>query len=398
MAGQEQEAGGGTGGGAVSGPGQAGAGFSFEVTASDGAARCGRLLTPHGVVETPAFMVVGTRASVKGLTPAQLTEAGASMVLANTYHLLLRPGPEVVADLGGLHRFMGWEGPILTDSGGFQVFSLSELRRISEDEVEFVSHIDGARVRLGPESATRVQNALGADVIMAFDECVKLPSPPERVAQAVDRTLRWAQRSLAAHERADQWMFAISQGGTDRQLRRRCTEELVEMGFPGYAIGGLSVGEGHEAMVETVGYTAERLPWDRPRYLMGVGTPRDLVEAIGLGVDMFDCVMPTRNGRNATAFVGTGQIKLRNQRFARDKGPLEPGCGCYTCRRFSRGYLRHLFQVGEMAGPILLSLHNVAYYQRLMAEAREAIRAGRYGAWAAVWRESGSEESGVMDV
>jgi len=264
--------------------------------------------------------------------------------------------------------------------------------------VEFVSHIDGARVRLGPESATRVQNALGADVIMAFDECVKLPSPPERVAQAVDRTLRWAQRSLAAHERADQWMFAISQGGTDRQLRRRCTEELVEMGFPGYAIGGLSVGEGHEAMVETVGYTAEWLPWDRPRYLMGVGTPRDLVEAIGLGVDMFDCVMPTRNGRNATAFVGTGQIKLRNQRFARDKGPLEPGCGCYTCRRFSRGYLRHLFQVGEMAGPILLSLHNVAYYQRLMAEAREAIRAGRYGAWAAVWRESGSEESGVMDV
>ena len=368
---------------------------SFAVLAENGPARAGRLTTPHGSVETPVFMPVGTRGSVKGLLPVQLEHAGTGMVLANTYHLLLRPGPEVVAQLGGLHRFMAWDGPILTDSGGFQVFSLGDLRRLGEDEVEFISHIDGARVRLGPESATRAQNQLGADVIMAFDECVKLPAAPERVAQAVDRTLRWARQSLAAHERPDQWMFGIIQGGTDRQLRRRCTQELLAMDFPGYAIGGLSVGEGHEAMVETLGYTAGWLPQDRPRYLMGVGTPRDLVEAIGLGVDMFDCVMPTRNGRNATAFVGHGRIKLRNERFKRDDRPLEPGCQCYACQRFSRGFLRHMFMVGEMAGPILVSLHNVFYYQRLMRAAREAIAAGRYESWALQWRAPMAREEGA---
>jgi len=359
--------------------------FSFAVTSqsSDSAARCGRLETAHGAAESPVFMPVGTRGSVKGLTPAQLREAGVEMVLANTYHLLLRPGPDVVAALGGVHRFMGWNGPILTDSGGFQVFSLSELTRVGEDEVEFVSHLDGARVRLGPVQATAVQNVLGADIIMAFDECVSLPCPQERLAAGVERTIRWARQCAAAHRRGDQALFGIVQGGTDRDLRRRCTEELLRLDLPGYAIGGLSVGEGHEAMLETAGYTAQWLPTDRPRYLMGVGAPRDLVAAIGLGIDLFDCVLPTRNGRNATAFVPGGALKLRNERFKRDDRPLAAGCPCYTCRHMSRGYLRHLFLVGEMAGPILVSLHNVAYYQRLMSEARQAIRDDRYGRWAA---------------
>jgi queuine tRNA-ribosyltransferase len=357
--------------------------FSFEVTdcSSESAARCGRLRTPHGEVDTPVFMPVGTRASVKGLTPQQLKEASVDMVLANTYHLLLRPGPDVVADLGGLHRFMGWDGPILTDSGGYQVFSLSELRRISDDQVEFASHIDGERIRLSPEIATAVQNQLGADIIMAFDECPALPCEPEQLEQAVERTLRWAEQSLAAHQRNDQWMFGIVQGGTDPKLRSYCSEQLIKLDFPGYAIGGLSVGENHDEMIETVGFTAPLLPETKPRYLMGVGTPRDLVKAIALGIDMFDCVMPTRNGRNACAFISTGTIKLRNEQYKRQTQPLDEQCDCYTCRNFSRGYLRHLFLVGEMAGPILVSLHNLAFYQRLMAQARQAIREDRFDAW-----------------
>lgn len=361
--------------------------FSYTITSRDSKsrARCGVLATPHGLVTTPAFMAVGTRGSVKGLLPNQLREIGSEIILANTYHLMLRPDAETVEKLGGLHRFMGWDGAILTDSGGYQVFSLSGLRKVGEDAVEFASHIDGTRFKLSPGIATRVQNQLGADIIMAFDECVALPCEPKRIEQAVDRTIRWAEQSLAAHRRDDQWMFGIVQGGTDRDLRQRCTEALRALNFPGYAIGGLSVGEGHEAMMETVSFTAPLLPEAKPRYLMGVGTPRDLVAAIGCGIDMFDCVMPTRNGRNATAFVEHGTLKLRNQQYRLQDIPLEEGCDCYTCRNFSRGYLRHLLMVNEMVGPTLVSLHNLAYYQRLMRQARKAIQEQRYGDWSHVW-------------
>jgi len=352
---------------------------------SESRARCGELETRHGTVETPIFMAVGTRGSVKGLTPQQLREAQVRMVLANTYHLLARPGPEVVEALGGLHRFMGWDGPILTDSGGYQVFSLAGLRRISDDEVEFASHIDGARIRLSPASATRVQNQLGADIIMAFDECVSLPCEPKRLRESVDRTVRWAGLSQAAHERDDQWMFGIVQGGIDKALRSDCSEQLKQLNFPGYAIGGLSVGESHEDMMATVEHTAALLPAEKPRYLMGVGTPRDLVKAIGLGIDMFDCVLPTRNGRNAFAFVHGGGMKLRNEKYKTDDRPLDEQCDCYTCRNFSRGYIRHLILVKEMTGPILVSLHNLAFYQWLMDETRKAIREDRFAEWASQW-------------
>jgi queuine tRNA-ribosyltransferase len=362
--------------------------FSFRITSQDGGgARCGVLETPHGAVETPVFMPVGTRGSIKGILPEQLGQTQTQMILANTYHLLLRPGPEVVAALGGLHRFMGWDGPILTDSGGFQVFSLESLNRITDEEVEFTSHIDGARIRLTPESATRIQNQLGADIIMAFDQCVKLPSEPAALRQAVDRTLRWAGLCRQAHQRTDQWMFGIVQGGTDPALRRFCTEKLAAMDFPGYAIGGLSVGETHDQMIATVRCCTELLPAEKPRYLMGVGMPQDITAAIGAGVDMFDCVLPTRNGRHSVAFTQKGLIRLRNQCHQVDRGPLDPGCDCYTCRNFSRGYLRHLFMVGEATGAILVSLHNLSFFQCLVAEARRAIRENRYNAWAHQWAE-----------
>jgi len=358
--------------------------FSFKITnrSSECRARLGLLETPHGTVETPVFMPVGTRGSVKGILPEQLRQAGAKMILANTYHLLLRPGADVVAQLGGLHRFMAWDGPVLTDSGGYQVFSLAQLNRIGPDEVEFASHIDGARIKLGPQIATNVQNKLGADIIMAFDECVPLPCSRE----AVDRTIRWAKQSLQAHQRPDQWMFGIVQGGTDMNLRTFCTEELIKLNFPGYAIGGLSVGEGHDDMIATVRHTADLLPQDKPRYLMGVGMPRDLIAAIEAGIDMFDCVLPTRNGRNAFAFTRQGPIRLRNEQYKLDKKPLDETCNCYTCRNFSRGYLRHLFLVNEMAGPILVSLHNVAFFQLLMNQAHRAIRQDQYANWAQKWR------------
>ena len=365
--------------------------FSFGVLerSSECRARYGRLVTPHGAVATPAFMPVGTRGAVKGILPRMLREAGTEMVLANTYHLLLRPGPKVVAQLGGLHRFMAWDGPILTDSGGYQVFSLSGLNEINDDEVEFVSHIDGARVRLGPRIATEVQNELGADIIMAFDECASLPNTPARLRKAVDRTIRWAEQSLAAHGRDDQLMFGIVQGGTDKDLRSYCSEELIKLDFPGYAIGGLSVGEGHEAMVETVEHTAPMLPEGKPRYLMGVGMPQDLVAAIGAGIDMFDCVLPTRNGRNGLAFTPGGSLRLRNAKHQSDASPLDEQCDCYSCRNFSRGYLRHLFLVGEMAGPILVSLHNLAFFQKLMGQARKAIQEDSYSSWARQYRDYG---------
>lgn len=299
------------------------------------------------------------------------------MVLANTYHLQLRPSAEVVGQLGGLHAFMGWDGPILTDSGGYQVFSLATINRISDDGVDFRSHIDGAPMRLDPAIATRVQNQLGADVIMCFDECPPLPSERPIVERAVERTLRWAMQCREFHAREDQALFGIVQGGLDLELRRQCAAGLVDIGFEGYAIGGLSVGESHEEMAEVLGPTAAALPGDRPRYLMGVGMPRDILAAVRAGVDMFDCVIPTRNGRNSWAISATGVLRLRNEQYRLDNRPLEPGCDCEACERFSRAYIRHLFNAGEMLGPTLTSIHNLRFYQRFMASLGERIRTGR---------------------
>jgi queuine tRNA-ribosyltransferase len=318
-------------------------------------------------------MPVGTLATVKGLTPDQLRSVGVQMVLANTYHLALRPGAEVVAELGGLHRFMQWNGPILTDSGGFQVFSLARLTRLDEHQVVFRSHIDGRTFELSPEEATRIQELLGADCIMCLDECLPHDTNREKLQSAVDRTTAWARRCRDAHQRPDQALFGIIQGGTDREMRERSAAGLLPLDFPGYAIGGLSVGEQPEEMYRTLDFTVPMLPTDRPRYLMGVGTPRDLIEAVVRGVDLFDCVMPTRNGRNATAFTSTGTVRMRNLCHQRDPRPLDDTCDCPTCRGYSRAYLRHLFVAGEMLGPILLSLHNIAFYQRLLRELRRAI-------------------------
>ncbi|MFO1094258.1 MAG: tRNA guanosine(34) transglycosylase Tgt [Planctomycetaceae bacterium] len=353
--------------------------FQFQIDAVDATsrARAGRWSTPHGVVETPAFMPVGTRGTVKGLWPSQLRDAGSQMILANTYHLALRPGAEVVQDLGGLHVFMGWDGPILTDSGGFQVFSLAELRTLDDDRVVFKSHIDGSLLDLTPESAVRIQEQLGADCIMCLDECPPHDVPIERLAAAVDRTTRWAARCRDAQRRTDQALFGILQGGIDQRQRERSAEGLLPLDFPGYAIGGLSVGEHPDLMYATLDFTVPLLPADRPRYLMGVGRPIDLIEGVLRGIDLFDCVMPTRNARNATAFTSVGPVKMRNAVHQRDRSPLDPNCDCATCRGFSRGYLRHLFLSEEMLGPMLLSLHNITYYQRLMRELREAIRSGR---------------------
>ena len=351
--------------------------FLFEVTHTDGPARRGVFTTPHGRVETPAFMPVGTAGSVKGVTPEQLRGTGAQIILANTYHLQLRPTAEVVRDLGGLHRFMGWDGPILTDSGGYQVFSLAGINRITDEGVEFQSHIDGASMRLDPRIATDVQNKLGADIIMAFDQCPPLPCDAETLRVAVDRTIRWAAECKEFHSRKDQALFAIVQGGLDPTLRRRCAEALVEIGFDGYAIGGLSVGESREEMDAILPGIAASLPPDRPRYLMGVGTPRDILAAVSVGVDLFDCVLPTRNGRNSHAFTAAGVLRMRNERHRLDTEPFEPGCDCEACRRFSRGYIRHLFNAGEMLGPTLTSIHNLRFYQRFLSRIRELIPTGQ---------------------
>jgi queuine tRNA-ribosyltransferase len=360
-----------------------GATFSFEVLATCGHARRGVLHTPHGDVDTPAFMPVGTRAAVKGVTPAQLAQTGSQIVLANTYHMMLRPGPEVVARLGGLHRFMGWNGVILTDSGGFQVFSLTDLRRIDEDGVAFRSHLDGQLFRLTPESSIEIQNQLGADIIMAFDECPALPGDAQSIAAATKRTVAWARRSRAAHRRGDQALYGIVQGGLDAGLRRACLEQLVDIGFDGYALGGLSVGEPPPEMHAFLDDFARALPADRPRYLMGVGTPRDLVVAVCAGVDQFDCVLPTRNGRNAFAFTRQGALRFRNSAHIDSGEPIEADCDCYACRHFTRGAIRHFFNCGEMLGPILLSLHNLRFYQRLMSEIRTQIEEGGFDRWAA---------------
>jgi queuine tRNA-ribosyltransferase len=356
--------------------------FHFTLHHQDAhcAARRSTFFTPHGPVELPAFMPVGTLGTVKGVELEQLGQTGAQMILANTYHLTLRPGEQVVEALGGLHGFSGWQGPILTDSGGFQLFSLAKMTKITEKGAVFRSHIDGHLVELTPERSIQIQEALGSDVAMVLDHVVALPNRPEVVREAMERTIRWAGRCREAATRRDQAQFAIVQGGLDPKLRVECAAQLARMDFTGYAVGGLSVGETPAEMYEALDVTVPAMPADRPRYLMGVGRPEDILEAIRRGIDLFDCVMPTRNGRNAMAFTDEGPLRLRNLQHERDPRPLEEGCPCPACRR-SRGYLRHLFIAGEMLGPILLSIHNLTYYQRLVAGAREAIEADRFEAY-----------------
>jgi queuine tRNA-ribosyltransferase len=418
--------------------------FGYECLGKDGKARRGRLTTAHGVVETPTFMPVGTAGSVKGITPDQLRSAGAEMILANTYHLMLRPGAETVARLGGVHRVMAWDGPILTDSGGYQVFSLAHLRRIDEEGVTFQSHIDGSQQVLTPRRAVEIQRLLGADVIMQLDECPPAEAAHEHVAEAVRRSGLWAracreawlaarpsgtsrgapgfaglrrakspaakrgegkmgtgtesgdsmpirsQSPFSAEEACSvqghfQALFGIQQGGVYPDLRARSAAGLVELDLPGYAIGGLSVGEGHQAMCDVLDRIDEQFPADRPRYLMGVGEPRDLLAAVMRGVDMFDCVLPTRNGRNAQAFTWGGRVRLRNAQWAADTSPLDERCGCFTCRNYSRGVLRHLFAAKEMLGPTLVTIHNLRFFASLMSAVREAIAAGELAASARRW-------------
>jgi queuine tRNA-ribosyltransferase len=338
-------------------------------------------------------MPVGTQGSVKGLEIEQLAATGSQMILANTYHLALRPGAEVVQALGGLHGFTGWKGPILTDSGGFQIFSLAEQVRVDEERALFRSHVDGREISLSPEGAVAIQEQLGSDVAMVLDHVVGLPSPPDLVRLACERSIRWAQRCREAHRRCDQALFAIVQGGLDPVLRRNCAEGLAQLDFEGYAIGGLSVGESTAEMVQVLEQTTPALPHNRPRYLMGVGRPEDLLAGIRQGIDLFDCVMPTRNGRNALAFTDSGPVRIRNAGFRSDNRPLDAECHCAACQR-SLGYLRHLFTAGEMLGPILLSIHNLTYYQRLVREAREAIEDDRFDRFEECKRDSLSRASG----
>ena len=355
--------------------------IQLEIQHSDKqtAARLGRVTTPHGSFDTPAFMPVGTQGSVKGILPDHVAATGSQIILANTYHLMLRPGEKTVAELGDLHRFMAWDGPILTDSGGFQVFSLADINKITDEGVIFKSHIDGAMVHLTPERSMEVQNALGADIIMMFDECPRADAPFEYHAEAVERTIAWAHRCVAAHKRTDrQALFGIVQGGTDENLRRKCAEALIQLDLPGYALGGLAVGEGFEAMQRTLESATPLLPVNKPRYLMGVGYPRDIIAGVANGIDMFDCVLPTRNGRNAFAFTSAGAIRLRNTQYTVDSRPIDEACDCYACRHFSRGAIRHYFFAGEMLGPILVSVHNIRFYQKLMADIRSAIGEGRF--------------------
>jgi queuine tRNA-ribosyltransferase len=357
--------------------------FAFRVLARDGTtrARRGRLRTPHGVVETPAFMPVGTAGTVKAMTPEELAGLGFEMILANTYHLALRPGEEVVRRLGGLHRFMHWERPILTDSGGFQVLSLAGRRTLSDDGVTFRSHLDGSRIVMTPERSMAIQEALGSDIVMAFDDCPPLPSPRERIAAAVERTERWAGRSRAAFPRDGRALFGIVQGGDDPALRERSAAAIAGLGFEGLAIGGVSVGESADVSRAVVAATAPLLPEDRPRYLMGMGTPADLVEMIAHGIDLFDCVLPTRNARNGCLFTTRGRIQIKRREFLDDPRPPDEACGCETCRHYSRAYLRHLYLAGEILSMRLNTLHNLHHYGMLLRRARRAIEEGAYGAF-----------------
>jgi len=356
--------------------------FEFEVEARDGAARAGRLRFARGEVETPVFMPVGTYGTVKAMTPEELEGLGARIVLGNTYHLMLRPGTEIIAAHGDLHDFMHWERPILTDSGGFQVFSLGDLRSIAEEGVTFRSPLNGDRIFLSPEISMQVQRALGSDIVMIFDECTPYPADEATARASMELSLRWAARSRAAHGDNPAALFGIVQGGMHEGLREASAAGLRELGFDGYAIGGLSVGEPKEEMARITAHTAALLPADQPRYLMGVGTPQDLVEAIGRGIDMFDCVMPTRNARNGHLFTSTGVVRIRNATHRHSTAPLDPACGCYTCRHYSRAYLHHLERANEILGARLNTIHNLAFYFDTMAAARAAIRAGRYAAFA----------------
>ncbi|WP_153116731.1 tRNA guanosine(34) transglycosylase Tgt [Rhodocyclus tenuis] len=351
----------------------------FDLITTDGAARRGRLTLAHGEVDTPAFMPVGTYGTVKAMTPRDLAATGAQICLGNTFHLWLRPGLEVIGAHGGLHRFMNWDGPILTDSGGFQVFSLGALRKISEEGVRFSSPINGDKLFLTPEESMRIQHVLNSDVVMIFDECTPYPADHRQAAESMRLSLRWAQRSRSAHNALGNAnaLFGIVQGGMYEDLRDESLAGLTGIGFDGYAIGGLSVGEPKEDMTRILAHTAPRLPQDRPRYLMGVGTPEDLVAAVSAGIDMFDCVMPTRNARNGHLFTRFGDVRLKNARHKNDLAPLDTSCDCYTCRNFSRAYLHHLNRCGEILGAQLCTLHNLHYYQTLMRELREAIAAGR---------------------
>ena len=378
--------------------------FAYRLIKTDGAARLGEIVTPRGIIRTPAFMPVGTVATVKALYPDQVRAAGADIILGNTYHLMLRPGAERVERLGGLHKFMRWDGPILTDSGGFQVMSLGKIRKISEEGAAFQSHIDGSRHMLTPERSIEIQCLLGADIQMQFDECIELPAARGEVERAMELSLRWAERSKRAFDAQlgaggagpGQALFAIVQGGTDAALRQRSAAALVDMGFPGYAVGGLAVGEGHEAMVATLAETLPALPAGKPRYLMGVGTPFDLIASVELGVDMFDCVMPTRNGRHGYAFTWEGARNMRNAKYAEDGAPLDPESSCPAARDYSRAYIHHLIRSGEFLGAMILSWVNTVFYQDLMAAMRAAIAQGRFADWASETRQRLNPQSSAV--
>jgi len=365
--------------------------FAFSVHAADGKARTGRIVMRRGEIRTPAFMPVGTAASVKAMKPEDVRKTGADIILGNTYHLMLRPGAERIAKLGGLHKFMNWERPILTDSGGYQVMSLSELRKIGEEGVRFKSHLDGSEHMLSPERSMEIQRLLGSDIVMAFDECPRADQPRDVIASSMELSMRWAKRSRDAFDAgnahaAGAALFGIQQGALDEGLRLQSAQALTEIGFDGYAVGGLAVGEGQEAMFACLDFAPGQLPEEAPRYLMGVGKPDDLVGAVARGIDMFDCVLPTRSGRNGQAFTWSGPLNLRNARHAEDPGPLDPSCACSACTHYSRAYLHHLVKSGEILGAMLLTEHNLTFYQQLMQAMREAIGEGRFVSFAADFR------------
>ena len=365
--------------------------FSFSVSATDGHARTGTIAMRRGDIRTPAFMPVGTAATVKAMKPADVRASGADIILGNTYHLMLRPGAERIARLGGLHAFMGWERPILTDSGGYQVMSLAELRKVTEEGVGFRSHLDGSKHMLTPERSMEVQRLLGSDIVMAFDECTSFPATREEAARSMERSMRWAQRSrdgfdAGAEHAAASALFGIQQGSMQEDLRRISSERLIGVGFDGYAVGGLAVGEGQEEMFRVLDFAAPMLPEDRPRYLMGVGKPDDIVGAVERGIDMFDCVLPTRSGRTGQAFTAEGPINIRNARFAEDLAPIDPDCRCPVCATWTRAYLHHLVRAGEILGAMLMTEHNLNFYQQLMGGLRSAIEAGSLAAFAESFR------------
>ncbi|KXZ39422.1 queuine tRNA-ribosyltransferase [Alkalithermobacter thermoalcaliphilus JW-YL-7 = DSM 7308] len=352
--------------------------FELIKTCKQSGARLGKLYTPHGEIQTPIFMPVGTQATVKSMTPQELKEINSQIILSNTYHLYMRPGHKIVEKAGGLHKFMNWDRPILTDSGGFQVFSLGPLRKITEEGVEFRSHLDGSKHFISPEKAIEIQNSLGADIIMAFDECAPYPADRDYVKNSLERTTRWAKRCKDAHKNSDrQALFGIVQGGMYKDLREQSAKEIMDIGFPGYAIGGLSVGEPKELMYEVLDYTTPLLPKDKPRYLMGVGSPDDLLEGVIRGVDMFDCVLPTRIARNGTAMTSQGKVVVRNAQYAEDFTPLDPECDCYTCKNYTRAYIRHLIKANEILGARLITYHNLYFLLKLMENVRNAIKEDR---------------------